>query len=59
MSWQLLVEDRSSCRYSWTKDWYGMQPDKSRSYCPSSTHVPKAHPTTNPADAEAHDRPRQ
>ena len=37
----------------------GIQPDRPRSHCPPSTHVPKAHPTTDPADAEAHDYPRQ
>ena len=35
----------------------GIQPDRPRSHCPSSTHVPKAHPTTDPADEEAHDCP--
>ena len=35
------------------------QPDRPRTHRPLPTHVPKAHPTTDPAVAEAHDRPRQ
>ena len=35
----------------------GIQSNRPRSHCPSSTHVPKAHPTTDPADAEAHNCP--
>ena len=54
MSGRLLVEDRSSCRCSRTKDWYSAR--KPRSHCPWASHDPKDHLAEDPADAMAHSR---